>query len=88
MCVNVYVKPNSVPSWFKSYIFRLLNEYFLVLYCTLSKRLKPLEKLGGGGGVGGSKNKNQAGETERIRAPKKFENKNSCTDFSIEKIIS
>ena len=39
---------------------------------------------------GGSKNKNRAGETERkkIRAPKKFEKKYSCRDFSIGKIIS
>jgi hypothetical protein len=37
--------------------------------------------MGGGGG----KKKNRAGETERenIRAPKKFEKKNSCRDFSI-----
>jgi hypothetical protein len=42
--------------------------------------------------VGKSKNKNRAGETEnggeKIRAPKKFEKKNSCRDFSIGKIIS
>jgi hypothetical protein len=38
---------------------------------------------------GGSKNKNRAGETEKkIRAPEKFEKKNSCRDFSIGKIIS
>ena len=44
---------------------------------------------GGGGGWGKSKNKNRAGETEKkIRAPEKFEKKNSCRDFSIGKIIS
>ena len=43
----------------------------------------------GGGGGGKSKNKNRAEETEKkIRAPEKFEKKNSCRDFSIGKIIS
>ena len=57
----------------------------------LSSPLKCARELGadhkksdGGGG-----SKNRAGETEKkIRAPEKFEQKNSCRDFSIGKIIS
>ena len=51
---------------------------------------RTIRKVMGGGGGGGSKNKNRAEEIERkkIRAPKKFEKKNSCRDFSIRKINS
>jgi hypothetical protein len=46
--------------------------------------------VGGGGGGGKAKIKIQQGKQKekKIRAPKKFEKKNSCRDFSIGKNIS
>jgi hypothetical protein len=41
-----------------------------------------------GGGEAKIKIKQGKQKEKKIRAPKKFENKNSCRDFSIEKIIS
>jgi hypothetical protein len=42
-----------------------------------------------GGGEGEAKIKiEQGNRKKKIRAPKKFEKKNSCRDFSIGKIIS
>ena len=71
---------------------------FAVVVTSLEQRVNNLKHkgrtirtvIGGGGGGGKSKNKNRAGETEnkKIRAPEKFEKKNSCRDFSIGKIIS